>query len=127
MAAEQGMRAKRVAEGVRKEIAGLLSLEIKDPRAAGAVVTRVDMTDDLREAKVWVRLLDPSGDAARRKELVDAVTRAGGMLRREVTQRLGLRHAPTLRFLYDEGIEQSSRVEQLLAEIELERRSRGER
>jgi ribosome-binding factor A len=127
MAAEQGMRAKRVAEGLRKEIAGLLSLEIKDPRAAGAVVTRVEMTDDLREAKVWVRLLDPSGDAARRKELVDAVTRASGMLRREVTQRLALRHAPTLRFLYDEGVEQSSRVEQLLAEIELERRSRGER
>jgi ribosome-binding factor A len=127
MAAEQGMRAKRVAEGLRKEIAGLLSLEIKDPRAAGAVVTRVEMTDDLREAKVWVRLLDPSGDAARRKELVDAVTRAGGMLRREVTQRLALRYAPTLRFLYDEGVDQSSRVEQLLAEIELERRSRGER
>jgi ribosome-binding factor A len=124
MAAEQGVRAKRVAEGVREEIAGLLSLEIKDPRAAGAVVTRVEMTDDLRNGKVWVRLLDPSGDTERRKELVDALTRAGGMLRREVTQRLGLRHAPTLRFLYDEGVEKSSRVEQLLAEIEVERRTR---
>ena len=127
MAAEHGVRAKRVAEGIREEIAGLLSLEIKDPRAAGAVVTRVEMTDDLRSAKVWVRLLDPNGDGERRKELVDALTRAAGMLRREVTQRLGLRHAPTLRFLYDEGVEKSSRVEQLLAEIEVERRSRGER
>jgi ribosome-binding factor A len=127
MAAEQGLRAKRVAEGVREELAGLLSLEIKDPRAAGAVVTRVEMTDDLRNGKVWVRLLDPNGDAERRKELVEALTRAGGMLRREVTQRLGLRHAPTLRFLYDEGGEKSSRVEQLLAEIEVERRTRGDR
>ena len=125
MAAEQGLRVKRVAEGIREEIAALLSLEVKDPRAAGAVVTRVELTADLRSARVFVRLLDAKGDEARRKELVDALTRAAGMLRRAVTQRLSLRHAPTLRFAYDEGLEKSTRVEELLAEIEAERRSRG--
>jgi ribosome-binding factor A len=124
MAAEQGVRAKRVAQGVRDELASLVGREVKDPRAAGAVVTRVEMTGDLRSAKVWVRLLEATEDEARRKELVDALTRAGGMLRREVTHRLGLRNAPTLRFLYDAGLERSSRVEELLAEIERERRSR---
>ena len=124
MAGEPGMRAKRVAEGLREELAGLATRELKDPRAAGAVVTRVEMTGDLRSAKVWVRLLEASDDAARRKELVDALTRASGMLRREVTQRLALRHAPTLTFLYDEGLERSTRVDQLLAEIEVERRGR---
>jgi ribosome-binding factor A len=44
------------------------------------------------------------------------------MLRREVTRRLSLRHAPTLTFHYDEGVEHMSRVEELLAEIERERR-----
>jgi ribosome-binding factor A len=124
MAAEQGMRAKRVAEGVREELAALVARDVKDPRAAGAVVTRVEMTADLRSAKVWIRLLEATDDAGRRKELVDALTRAGGMLRREVTRRLALRAAPTLRFLYDEGVEKSTRVEELLAEIERERRSR---
>ncbi len=129
------MRAKRVAEGMREALAGLLSREVKDPRAAGAVVTRVEMTGDLRAAKVWVRLLDASGDGGdragpsgaghRRKEMVDALTRAAGMLRREVTRRLLLRHAPTMSFVYDEGVERSTRVEELLAEIERERRSRG--
>lgn len=124
MPPEPGVRAKRVAEGVREELSSILAQEIKDPRAAGAVVTRVEMTGDLRSARVWVRRLEASDDAARRKEMVDALTRAAGMLRREVTQRLALRHAPTLRFLYDEGVERSSRVEELLAEIEVERRSR---
>jgi ribosome-binding factor A len=124
MAAEQGVRAKRVAEGVREELAAMVAHDVKDPRAAGAVVTRVEMTGDLRSAKVWVRLLEATDDAARRQEMVDALTRASGMLRREVTQRLALRHAPTFRFLYDEGGERSMRVEELLAEIEVERRSR---
>ncbi len=127
MPAEQGLRVKRVAEGVREELATLVSRDVKDPRAAGAVVTRVEMTGDLRSAKVWVRLLEATDDVARRKEIVDALTRASGMLRREVTQRLALRNAPTLRFLYDEGLERSTRVDQLLAEIEVERRNRGER
>ena len=47
------------------------------------------------------------------------------MLRREVTRRLGLRHAPELRFQYDEGQDDSVRVEQLLAEIESERRRKA--
>ena len=78
MAGEPGMRAKRVAEGLREELAALLSQEVKDPRAAGAVVTRVEVTADLGSARVFVRLLDASGDEARRKELVDALTRAAG-------------------------------------------------
>jgi ribosome-binding factor A len=124
MAGERGVRAKRVGEGVREEIASLLAHEVKDPRASGAVVTGVEMTPDLRAARVLVRLLEGAGDADRRSELVEALSRASGMLRREVTHRLRLRHAPTLRFVYDEGTDRTSRVEELLAEIEAERRSR---
>jgi ribosome-binding factor A len=82
------------------------------------------MTPDLRGARVMVRLLEGTTDAARRRELVEALSGAAGMLRREVTHRLRLRTAPTLRFLYDEGTDKASRVEELLAEIEAERRSR---
>jgi ribosome-binding factor A len=46
------------------------------------------------------------------------------MLRREVTQRLGLRHAPELRFLYDEGLDRTSEIEKILDEIAAERRTR---
>jgi ribosome-binding factor A len=100
----------------------LLSGDVKDPGVAGAIVTRVEMTNDLRNAKVFVRLLEGGDKEDSRKRLLDALGRARGMLRREVTHRLSLRHAPELRFLYDEGLDHTVRVEQILAEIEAERR-----
>ena len=123
MAAEHATRVLRVAEGVRVELAALLGEEVKDPGAAGAIVTRVEMADDLRSGRVFVRLLEGGDQPERRKVLIDALGRARGMLRREVTQRLGLRHAPELRYAYDEGLDRTVRIEQLLAEIEAERKS----
>jgi ribosome-binding factor A len=122
MATEHETRVRRVGEGVREELAVLLSGDVKDPGAAGAIVTRVEMTNDLRNAKVFVRLLEGGDQEDHRKRLLDALGRARGMLRREVTQRLSLRHAPELRFAYDEGLDHTVRVEQILAEIEADRR-----
>jgi len=121
---EQNTRVLRVAEAVRKELALLFAEDVKDPGAAGAVVTRVEMAKDLRSARIRVRLLEGGDDAERRRVLIAALGRATGMLRREVTQRLGLRSAPQMHFLYDEGPDDRMRVEHLLAEIEAERRSR---
>jgi ribosome-binding factor A len=102
----------------------MLADEVRDPGAAGAIVTRVTMAKDLRSARVFVRLLEGGDDVGRRKALIDALHRAAGMLRAELTRRLGLRFAPELRFTYDEGVEKSTRIEELLAEIEAERRGR---
>jgi ribosome-binding factor A len=121
MAAERGTRPRRVAEAVRKELASLLSGEVKDPGARGMVVTAVDMSPDLRSARVRVKLLEGGGEAAKRKEALTALGRASGMLRREVTQRLGLRFAPELRFVYEDGTDGATRVEEILAELEAER------
>ena len=124
MAAEREARTRvrRVQKGLREELASLLAHEVKDPGAAGTVVTRVELTNDLRSAKVHVRVLEGGDDPARRSSLVAALGRATGMLRREVTQRLQLRSAPELRFVYDDGLDNTTRVEQLLAEIEAERK-----
>jgi ribosome-binding factor A len=124
MAAERATRVRRVAEGVREELALLIADEVRDPGAAGTVVTRVEMAGDLRSARVYVRLLEGGDEPLRRARVVEALGRASGMLRREVTQRLGLRYAPALSFLYDEGLDRSMRVQELLAEIEAEKRSR---
>jgi ribosome-binding factor A len=113
---------KRVEEGVRDELASLLAHEVKDPGAAGAVVSRVEMAQDLRSAKIYVRLLQHGDAPEARKTLLDALGRARGMLRREITQRLALRSAPELHFAYDSGLDKSMRIDQLLAEIEIDRR-----
>jgi ribosome-binding factor A len=117
-------RVRRVEKGLREELATMLAHEIKDPGAAGAIVTRVELTNDLRSAKVHVRVLEGGDDPARRLAVVAALGRATGMLRREVTQRLQLRSAPELRFVYDDGLDNTTRVEQLLAEIDAERKHR---
>ncbi len=119
----ENTRARRVGESVRKEIAALLATGVKDPRAAGAVVTRVEMTGDLRSAHVHVRLLAGGDDEARRTVLVSALRRASGMMRREIGKRLGLRSAPELRFVYDSGSDHLTEVERLLDEIASERKA----
>jgi ribosome-binding factor A len=124
MAAETGTRALRVSEGVRKELAALLATEVKDPRAAGAVVTRVEMTSDLRSARVFVRVLEAGEDETRRRDVVNALRRASGMFRREISRRLGLRYAPEFKFAYDEGTDHTTNVERILAEIDAEKRGR---
>jgi ribosome-binding factor A len=121
---ESGTRSRRVGEGLRQELAALLAGQVKDPRAAGAVITRVEVTSDLRSARVGVRLLEHGDDEASRRALLGALRRASGMLRREATQRLALRYAPELRFEYDEGLDATTRIEELLDEIAAEKRSR---
>ena len=123
MADEQKVkRAVRVAERVREELAALVARTVRDPRAQGVTIARVDMTDDLRQAKVLVRLLEGGDDEARRDDAITGLSRASGLLRREVTKRLGLRYAPELRFVYDDGQDHLSRIEQLLAEVDAEKK-----
>jgi ribosome-binding factor A len=110
-------RAVRVAERVREELAREVR-GLSDRRTSGVLITRVEMTDDLQTARVYVRL-EMGGDAAlARTNVVKALSGATGRLRREVTRAVGLRYAPELRFFYDEGQDAAQRVEELLREIQ---------
>jgi ribosome-binding factor A len=112
-----GRRAERIAERIRVELMDRLVRGIvRDPAAADCFVTAVRVTDDLRTARVWVRMLraDLTDDA--RTEAVAALNRAAGFLRRELAPHLKLKHQPELRFVWDEGEERAARIEALLAE-----------
>jgi ribosome-binding factor A len=109
-------RSARVAERLREEMAALIR-NLRDPRVAGALVSRVEVTDDLQSAKVYVRRELGSGDEQDQRELVKGLSAASGKLRRDVAQALALRYAPTLRFFYDDAQDAMTRVEDLLREI----------
>lgn len=117
-------RATRVAARLREELSRALR-DLSDPRAQGALVTRVEMSDDLQDARVFVRLEREAGKPER-AALLKGLESASGRLRRDVTQALALRFSPKLRFFFDEGQDARSRVEELLIEIERERGERGE-
>ena len=115
MSSASGRRAERVADRIRAELADLLVRgAVRDPEAADAYVTAVRVTDDLKQARVWVQLLRPDVDEAARERVVAALNRAAGYLRRELSPRLALKHQPELRFHWDEGGERAARIEELL-------------
>ena len=117
-------RATRVAERLREELAFLLTREVKDPRVKSVLISRVEMPDDLKLARVQVRLMEGGDDAAKRKEALAGLAHAASMIRREVARRMSLRFAPELRFYYDEGQDKADRIEQLLEEVKREDKPR---
>lgn len=110
-------RADRVAAAIREEVASYLAAGVKDPRIAGLVtVTGVDVTPDLRRARVFVSVM---GDVD-----VNATVRAlndvGNRIKGQIGRALRLRLAPELEFKRDESTARASRIESLLAQIKSE-------
>lgn len=115
-------RAVRVAERIKAEIMDMiLRGAVRDPRARDAVVTDVRVTPDLRFARVYVRVLEEDVTERRRRDVVEALGRAGKFMRREMGKKLHLRQIPELRFEWDEVIDEALRVEQVLEELKSER------
>lgn len=117
-------RSVRLSARVAKEVAWALGRDVRDPRVADVTVTRVEMPDDLRNARVYVRLLTGGEDAQKRKDALTGLGRASGMLRRTISGRLGLRVTPELTFFYDEGLDDLTRIEMLLEEVKADERGR---
>jgi ribosome-binding factor A len=117
-------RSVRVAERIREEVARALARDLSDPRLSYAVVTRVEVPDDLSLARIFVRLATGGDDAAARERLLSGLGAAKGFLRKLVGSSVGLRRAPELRFQYDEGQDASQRIDEILHEIERDRASK---
>ncbi len=118
-------RSVRLSARVAKEVAWALGRDVRDPRVADVTVTRVEMPDDLRTARVYVRLLSGGEDEAKRTQALVGLKRASGMLRKTVSGRLGLRVTPELTFFYDDGLDDLTRIEMLLEEVKAEGRRKG--
>ena len=104
-------RAERVGEAVREVIAEMLVREIKDPRIGMVTLTTVELTDDLKHAKVHFSCV---GDQAVRQRSLDGLRSAAGFIRVQVTRRLKLRYAPELIFQFDPSLEMADRLAALL-------------
>ncbi|MFQ5665505.1 MAG: 30S ribosome-binding factor RbfA [Candidatus Binatia bacterium] len=108
-----GRRADRVGEAVREVIAELLLRDIKDPRIGMISLTTVDLSNDLRHAKVYFSCV---GGVAARQRSLSGLQSAAGFIKAQVTRRLGLRYAPNLTFVFDPTLETAERLANLLHE-----------
>lgn len=105
-------RIDRVNELLRSEISFLIARQIKDPRVAGVIsVTEVSASNDLRSARVFVSVM---GQEAEQRAALEGIRSAASFLRRELRERVNLRHTPHLTFQLDDSIEEGDRVLRLM-------------
>jgi ribosome-binding factor A len=115
-------RPERVADLLREEIMQIVGYELEDPRVAAVTVTDVRVTENLRDASVFVLVEGNEGEI--RTALV-ALRHAAPYVRKQVGFALSLRHTPEIHFIRDIVEERGARVDRLLEEIEHERREQG--
>ncbi len=107
-----------MAEAIREEIATFLAESVKDPRVVGFVtVTGVELTSDLRHAKVFVSVM---GSDAEKEATFEGLASTASHLRSRVGRALRLRVAPEFQFREDDSVQRSARIESLLAGIKTE-------
>lgn len=104
-------RPERVAEQLREEIIQIVGFELSDPRLETVTVTDVRVSQDLRDASIYVTV---EGDEAEHFQALVALRHAAPFVRRQIGLALSLRHAPVLHFVRDTVEEQAARVYQLL-------------
>ncbi len=113
-----GIRSKKVQGQLRKEISMILQEDLKDPRIGFVTVTRIDLTGDLRHARVYFSVL---GDEKSQQSTVDGIQSAAGYIRKLIGERLKLRYTPELTFKIDKSIEYSMNLEKTFERLRNER------
>jgi thiamine biosynthesis lipoprotein len=112
----QGHRHERAAEQIRLELAEILDAELDDPRAPSVIVTRIELSRDLANAKVFLAPSDHS-QVQNEQAYLAPIRRAAGYIRTQLAERLDLRRTPDLDFRLDRGQMNADRVETLLERV----------
>ena len=107
-------RKQRIVEQIRRELAELIRLEVKDPRVGFITLTDVEMTPDYAHAKVFFTSMQGQEGL---DEILVGLRRASGFLRRELGKRVRIHTTPQLHFVYDSSVEEGNRMSQLIDEV----------
>jgi len=111
------LKIDRLESAVIKELSYILSNEVKNKKLNFVVVTDCKITSDLSYAKVYIRLLKDED----KKEILEALKNASGFIRRELSNRVDVRHTPELEFVYDESIEYAKNIENIIEKIHIDK------
>lgn len=107
-------RMDRVNEEYRREIASIIDRDLKNTNITGMIsVTKVKVSPDLREARVYISILNSKS----KKNTIEALNKSKGFIRSELAKRINMRYTPDIRFEIDESMEYGSRIENILKEI----------
>ena len=114
------LRIEKLQELIKQEMSKMLLKELKDPRIGFVTVTDVEMTGDLREAKIYVSVM---GDSEQVKSSLEGLNSALGFVRREIGQRIRLRFTPEISFALDTSLDYGDHIQKLLLQVEGENKN----
>ena len=109
------LRIEKLQELIKQEMSKMLLTDLKDPRIGFVTVTDVEMTGDLREAKIYVSVM---GGAEQVKSSLEGLNSALGFVRREIGQRVRLRFTPEISFALDTSLDYGDHIQKLLLQVE---------
>jgi ribosome-binding factor A len=107
-------RAVRVGELLKEEISQIVLREMKDPRIGFVSVTDVEVSGDLRHAKVFVSVY---GTDKEKEETLEGLQQAQGFVRKLVGERVKIHHTPEIIFRYDDSIENGVHISEIIKDL----------
>lgn len=107
-------RLLKAAEAIREVVSMAILTELRDPRISDVTVTFVEVSPDMRHAKVHVSIM---GDEAKQLLAVRGLQNAAGFLQQKISRRIDTRYTPRLRFVLDPGVKHSLEVSRILSEV----------
>lgn len=117
-------RERRVGELLKEEISKIIRREVKDPRIGFVSVTDVEVSGDLRHAKVFVSVY---GDEQEKKDTMAGLEKATGFIRKLVGDRVKIHHTPEILFCYDDSIEHGVYISKLINKVRNEEKDEKEK
>ncbi len=107
-------RVDRVADQIRRELAEILRNEVKDPRIGFASLMEINVSPDLRQARVYVSVYGTSEEQA---ATIEGLQSASGFIRALLRQRLYMKRIPEFVFFLDDSIARGARINAALADL----------
>jgi len=111
-------RSLRVSELIKREISDIISSKVRDRFVKNIIVTHVKVTDDLKIAKVYYRLIK---DKINREKIESSLGRVSKYIRMEIGNRTELKYVPEIHFYYDTGMDEAARIDYLLDKLKEDR------
>ncbi|HEX5442530.1 MAG TPA: 30S ribosome-binding factor RbfA [Pirellulales bacterium] len=107
-------RVQKAAQAVREVVSMAILTDLKDPRVQDVTVTFVEMTPDMRQAKVHVSVM---GDETKQRLSLSGLKSAAGYLQSKVAKRIDTRYTPRLEFVLDLGVKKSIQIAEILDRV----------
>ena len=107
------IKLERIASNIMKELSFIFANEVKDQHIKNIIITDCKVTSDLSFAKVYFRLLDEN----QKNDTLKSLKKAAGYIRKELADRVEIRHIPELTFIYDDSIDYGEKIEDILEKI----------